>query len=211
MNIGDSISLEGIVPVVVVGLNPLRVNPTGDDAALLKLGWEKEANWYRKIPDSMTQPVSPEEMLNLPPEKQQELHNECTNSINQEIQRYKAAGAMKNAKGVSDGYHTFEELYEFRAVLNIALFKTKRAEELAKIQYHGQGFYNPTWRSKLHSDGTMFEGMFILGLGTEPGKQITFHYHLDKWEACDFAETLEKAPEWDGHTPADVLERLKAL
>ena len=37
-------------------------------------------------------------------------------------------------------------------------------------------------------------------------KQITYHLPLSKWEETGFAETLEKAPEFDGHTPDDVLE-----
>jgi hypothetical protein len=34
---------------------------------------------------------------------------------------------------------------------------------------------------------------------------------MSRWEETNFAPELEKAPEWDGHTPADVLDRLKAL
>jgi hypothetical protein len=67
------------------------------------------------------------------------------------------------------------------------------------------------WRSKLHSDGSSFDGWFILGIGKEKGKQITYHLPTVRWDEVSFAETLEKAPEWDGHTPDDVLERLKAL
>lgn len=156
----------------------------------------------------------------MPPVSREQLHERCTKSINEEIQSYKTTGAMKNAKGISDGYHTFEELYEFRAVLNIALFKAlvvgyKATWKLMHMDTSIAGspgpWHNEVWRSKLHSDGTMFDGMFIFGVFSEPGKQITFHYHLDKWNDCAFAETLDKAPEWDGHTPADVLERLKAL
>jgi len=143
-------------------------------------------------------------------EDRDKLHQNCTDGINKDIQEYKEAGAMKNAKDISDGYHTFEELYEFRAMLTISLFK-KICWRINFKDYPGGEPEKMVWRSKLHSDSTMFDGMFIFGYGKEPGKQITFHYHLDKWDDCDFAETLDKAPEWDGHTPADVLERLKAL
>lgn len=77
------------------------------------------------------------------------------------------------------------------------------------------GIENPgkylKWRSKLHSDGTSFDGWFILGIGTERGKQMTYHLPLDRWNDTSFADTFDKAPEWDGHTPADVLERLKHI
>lgn len=45
----------------------------------------------------------------------------------------------------------------------------------------------------------------------EAGTQITYHLPIDRWEECSFAETLDKAPKWDGHTSADVITRLKNL
>lgn len=104
---------------------------------------------------------------------------------------------------VTDGYHTFKELYDHRHLLYIALCKTMTThDELCAV---------PVWRSKSHSDGTMFEGMFILGIGEEPGKQITYHLPLSLWDQTSFAKNYETAPEWDGHTPEDVLNRLVTL
>lgn len=40
---------------------------------------------------------------------------------------------------------------------------------------------------------------------------ISYHLPLSKWDECAFANEFEKAPEWDGHTSNDVLERLKQL
>jgi hypothetical protein len=98
---------------------------------------------------------------------------------------------------VSDGYHTFDELYEHRIVLFIALCKA---------------YHPPVWCSVFHSDGTQYGDWFILGIGKEKGKQITYHLPAKYWsEVCEFAEVLEKAPEFDGHTSQDVLERLKNL
>ncbi len=98
---------------------------------------------------------------------------------------------------VSDGFHTMDELYEHRIVLFIALCSVCEKMEI--------------WRSKLHSDGTMFDGQFILGMKKEAGEQITYHLPLKYWSYTEFAETLEEAPEWDQHTSSDVLERLKNL
>ena len=67
------------------------------------------------------------------------------------------------------------------------------------------------WRSKLHSDGSKFEGRFILGMNEEKGKQITYHLPLSKWKETDFAKTLKKSPEFDGHSSDDVLERIAKL
>lgn len=105
---------------------------------------------------------------------------------------------------ISDGYHTFGELYEHRITLYIALCKWVRSF----MYREGNG---DVWRSKLHSDGSSFDGWFILGINKEKGEQITYHLPLEKWNETGFAETLEKAPEFDGHTSEDVLERIKKL
>ncbi|PCI29224.1 hypothetical protein COB52_02725, partial [Candidatus Kaiserbacteria bacterium] len=57
-------------------------------------------------------------------------------------------------------------------------------------------------------DGSMLEGMFIMGIGTKFGEQITYHLEVSFWESTDFAEELVSAPEYDGHTSKDTLERL---
>jgi hypothetical protein len=113
----------------------------------------------------------------------------------------------------SDGYHTFTELYDHRIALYIALCKVwvginsvfkDRDEEYAKR-------YPQVWRSKLHSDGTSFDGWFVLGINKEKGRQITYHLPLSKWNETEFAETLENAPEFDQHSSADVIDRIKSM
>jgi hypothetical protein len=95
---------------------------------------------------------------------------------------------------VSDGYHTFHELYEHRTVL-FALVTALSAQR--------------TWRSKQHEDGTMFDGMFIVGMNTVDGP-ITYHVDNGYWDMFYHCETLEYAPPFDGHTPGDVVLRLAA-
>ena len=64
-----------------------------------------------------------------------------------------------------------------------------------------------SWKSKQHHDGTMYDGMFIVGMDTPYG-QVSYHYNTDKcWDMFKCKE-LERAPEWDGHSPAVVVERL---
>lgn len=110
---------------------------------------------------------------------------------------------------VSDGYHNIVELYDHRTALFIALCK---AEKLLQDQGWKHLFNDSIWRSKTHGDGNpAYEGWFIMGIGKEKGKQITYHLPLSRWEETDFAETLDRAPEWDKHTSKDVLERLKSL
>jgi len=104
---------------------------------------------------------------------------------------------------ISDGYHTFGELYEHRIILYIALCKQVNH---TSIMYSNVPL---AWRSKLHSDGTSFEGWFLLGIAKAKGHQITYHLPEKYWNMLEGIEILDKAPEFDGHTSADVLERLK--
>ena len=106
----------------------------------------------------------------------------------------------KSAEEKSDGYHTFNEFYEHRHELWIALCRNYFIDD-----------FREAWRSQKHSDGSMYEGWFILGIGKEKGEQITYHLPMSKWEYTSFAETLDRAPEFDGHTSDDVLKRLRKL
>lgn len=99
---------------------------------------------------------------------------------------------------ISDGYHTFEQLYDHRIILYIAL-----CQVLCEDHY--------VWKSKSHSDGSEWDGWFILGINSEKGKQIIYHLPTSKWNDCPCADILEKAPDWDGHTSEDVLKRISEL
>lgn len=112
---------------------------------------------------------------------------------------------MKIEGDIFDGYHTFDELYEHRIQLFLAL-----CAQIARQPYEAGGRYQ-IWRAKKHYDGHEYDGWFVMGIGTKPGEQITYHLPDARWEEADFGLTLEHAPEWDGHTPADVVERLKHL
>ncbi len=101
---------------------------------------------------------------------------------------------------ISDGYHTFDELYEHRIVIYIAM--CKGINLLTDL---------PVWKSKKHSDGSVWDGWFLLGIHTEQGEQITYHLPESKWNDCNFAKELDCAPFFDGHTSADVLKRIASL
>lgn len=107
----------------------------------------------------------------------------------------------------SDGFHTFDELYDHRITLYIALCR------IAK-HFAYTGNFGMVWRSKRHSDGEICFGtgtQFVLGIGREKGKQITYHIPIERWNETDFAPTLEIAPDYDEHSSNDVLERIKTL
>lgn len=106
---------------------------------------------------------------------------------------------------ISDGYHTFGELYEHRIGLFIALCNHVADSDCL---YGGK---KSVWKSKLHSDGSSFDGWFVMGIGEDAGAQITYHLPMDKWDDCYLAKEIDRAPEFDGHTSQDVLNRLKSL
>lgn len=95
----------------------------------------------------------------------------------------------------SDGYHTFNELYHHRAVLFSVIVKN---------------FATRAWKSKLHADGTMYEGMFIVGIETPDG-QATYHYDVKPYWDMFRCKEIDRAPEWDGHTPDQAIERIGKL
>lgn len=93
----------------------------------------------------------------------------------------------------SDGYHTFDELYEHRVALFMALM-----------------ICNPeiSWKSLKHADGSDYPDWFIAGMHLSSGA-ITYHLPVYKWEMLAGIKTLENAPKWDGHTASDVVARLE--
>lgn len=95
----------------------------------------------------------------------------------------------------SDGYHTFNELYHHRAMLFSVICHTMPER---------------AWKSKQHHDGTMYDGMFIVGIDTPEG-QATYHYDVEPyWDMFDVRE-LDRAPVFDGHTPDIAIRRIAML
>ena len=96
---------------------------------------------------------------------------------------------------LSDGYHTFNELYHHRAILFSVICNL---------------FPEKAWKSKKHYEGDMFKDMFIVGIETPEG-QATYHYNIDPYWDMFKVQELENAPKWDGHTPAEAIDRISKL
>ena len=111
------------------------------------------------------------------------------NEIQEEINKLHETG--EHVGSLNDTYHSFDELYDHRCILTAALFRN--------IPF--------TWKSKIHEDGSMFDGMFIVGV-TTPDGDATYHYDLPYWDLFRIPE-LPHAPLFDGHTPEIALERIK--
>jgi len=108
---------------------------------------------------------------------------------------------VKKTDNVSDGYHTFGELYEFRKVYNASLFNEWAKQ--GKFEVH---------KSKKHFDGEeCFGGGWFIVVAVLPTGQISNHYEMKDWDLFKIPETEKAKYEFDGHTPKDVLDRLKNL
>ena len=102
-----------------------------------------------------------------------------------------------STKEISDGHHTFGELYRHR----IALFCTI-CNLLPEI----------SWKSKKHFDeenDPMFFDSFIAGINTPDGI-ATYHIKLQYWDLFDIPE-LKRAPKYEFYSSDESLERVLSL
>jgi hypothetical protein len=99
---------------------------------------------------------------------------------------------------LSDGFHTFDELYEFRKMYNAAAFNA----------WAKAGLYD-VHKSKHHSDGMpCYGGEWFIVMAILPTGQVSNHYKLEDWDLFQCPEELIVKHPYDGHTAQDVLNRL---
>ena len=101
---------------------------------------------------------------------------------------------MLNGKAdqISDGNHTFEELYYHRALLSALVCKDK--------------FRNP-WKSRKQDTGDMPEGFFLIGFNTPMG-EVRYHFENKYWDLFDIPE-LPVAGPWDGSDQYTCARRMR--
>ena len=126
--------------------------------------------------------------------------------------------ADENAIGeLSDGYHTYNELYEFRKMYNAALFNEWAETRIwnPKWKNEGQPYHHIKYdvhKSKKHNDGEeCFGGGWFVVVAILPTGQITNHYKMEDWDLFNVPEEPKAKYPFDGHTGKDVLNRLKLL
>lgn len=134
-----------------------------------------------------------------------------------------------NENKISDGYHTFDELYEFRKVYNATLFnewaidymretnsykKIRRADLHPEIKEHLDNLkpkYN-VHKSLKHNDGELcFGGGWFIVVAVLPDGQISNHYKMEDWDLFKIPEKDKALFPFDGHTGQDVINRLKNI
>ena len=92
-----------------------------------------------------------------------------------------------------DGYHTFNELYDFRREYNAALVNS--------------GVWKAHKSYRHHSGELCFGGGWFIVMIETPFGQISNHYENKYWNEFH-CEEKELADKWDGHTEMDVIARL---
>lgn len=118
---------------------------------------------------------------------------------------------------LSDGYHTYNELYDFRKMYNAALFNEWAKEKTQHPHWwkEGRPFYSYKYdvhKSIRHNDGELcFGGGWFIVVAILPTGQISNHYKMEDWDLFQVPELPKAKFAFDGHTPQDVLERLKNL
>ena len=101
----------------------------------------------------------------------------------------------QDTEEISDGYHTFNELYNYRMLYNAAFFNLLPKEWVHKSKRH-------------HTGEECFGGGWFIVMANLPTGQISNHYELKDWDLFKVPEK-EFADEWDGHTPQEASERLR--
>ena len=114
----------------------------------------------------------------------------------------------KITENTSDGYHTFKELYEFRKAYNVALFNEWGKQSQGKFNAEtGQKYdVHKSWK---HNDGELcFGGGWFIVVANLPSGQISNHYKAEDWDLFKIPECEKAKYVFDGHTGANVIERL---
>ncbi len=111
---------------------------------------------------------------------------------------------------LTDGYHSFEELYSHRNTLFMCVIN------MITLGVSIPNFGVRTFKSRKNFDGTAYDGWFLAGYinhNLEVSEQVTYHLPNNYWDKLIVNEIYDDNKEcsytFDGHTPQDVLDRLQ--
>ena len=116
-----------------------------------------------------------------------------TDTEQKRIQAICKVAHIEDISDLSDGYHTFKQLYYQRMMLFATIVKQNK---------------DKAWKSLRHEDGELCfgGGWFVVGIDTPKGS-YTYHYE-DKYFGIFDCIELECGKHWDGHTEEDVTRLL---
>ena len=121
---------------------------------------------------------------------------EKIDDINKMILDSKLSGEI-STKDISDGHHTFGELYKHRIILFCTLCNL-----LPGISF----------KSKKHfaeENDPIFDDSFIAGINTPLGV-ATYHIKLEYWDLFNIPE-VDRAPKYDNYNGDEVITRVLSL
>ena len=109
-----------------------------------------------------------------------------------------------NTKHVSDGHHTFGELYHYRMLYNAAFFNL-----LAEVYPEGIDGTFKVMKSRKHHNGHYpFDSSdWFIVVWDSPYGQISNHYKMEYWNIFSIPE-VDLPPIYDGHNSVDASDRL---
>ncbi len=111
----------------------------------------------------------------------------------------RAKGMGVDVGQVSDGFHTFNQIYDTRMAYNAAFFnlleKIQPGSVVKSFRHHGD-------------EEPIFGGGWFAVRALLDGKQVTQHYKEECWYNFNCPEVENLPEEWDGHTNADAIIRL---
>lgn len=123
-----------------------------------------------------------------------------------------------NDENISDGWHTFKELYYFRKIYNACLFNEWAKPLMDQLKYEDlPEIYQPKYnvhKSWKHNDGEFCFGnekKWFIVCAMLPSGLISNHYKAEDWDLFNIPQTEKALFEFDGHTGIDVLKRLTEL
>jgi len=137
--------------------------------------------------------------------------------INKRIAYLKLNDINFKENDISDGYHTFNELYEFRKLYNAVLFNEWAKDYREQTSIEGNLSDNAVakydvHKSWKHNDGEdCFGGGWFIVVAVLPEGQISNHYKAKDWDLFNIPVWEKAKYEFDGHTPSDVMYRLESL
>lgn len=128
------------------------------------------------------------------------------NSIENELYKELAQASILKLESdfrqkISDGYHTFGELYDFRLVYSALIFNQWAKEGLFDVH-----------KSFRHNDGELcFGGNWFIVIAKLPTGYVSHHYKSAFWDYFSIPEFDTCQFAFDGHTSKDCLITLMQL
>lgn len=105
--------------------------------------------------------------------------------------------ALRQSGELSDGHHSYTELYEQRMLYHAHLAQ----------RWHAEGV--PVVKSRRHDTGELcFNGEYFIVVMELATGQVSQHYPIAAWELFQ-VPSQERPPEWDGHDAATAAKRLR--